>query len=80
MFDKRLNTHWDQAGGARNRREHGRISYCIVHVQSNEPAEQQVVIELLHQHPFAAHRVQQLQQKRTQQLLWGYRGPSGLGV
>jgi len=24
MFDKRLNTHWDQAGGARNRREHGR--------------------------------------------------------
>ena len=34
----------------------------IIHVQPYEPAEQQVVVQLFHQHPFAAHRVQHLKQ------------------
>ena len=41
--------------------EHGHIPDGIVHVQAHEPAEQQVIVELFHQQPFAAHRVQRLQ-------------------
>ena len=41
--------------------EHGHIPNDVIHVQANEPAEQQVVVELFHQHRFAAHRVQRLQ-------------------
>jgi len=60
--------------------EHGHIPDGVIHVQAYEPAEQQVVVELFHQHPFAAHRVQRLQQKRSQQLFRRNRWPSGLGV
>ena len=37
--------------------EHRHIPNRVVHVQANEPTEQQVVIQLLHQHAFAAHGV-----------------------
>src|SRR5208337_4467562 len=42
--------------------------------------EQQVVVQLFHQHSFAAHRVQGLQQERSQQLLWRDRRSPRLGV
>ena len=60
--------------------EHSHIPNRIVHVQTNEPAEQQVVIQLLHQHALAAHGIKHLEQERTQQLLRCYRGPTSLGV
>jgi hypothetical protein len=44
--------------------EHGHIPNGVVHVQAHEPAEQQIVVELFHQMPFAADRVQRLQQER----------------
>src|SRR5262249_26328165 len=46
------------------------------HAQANEPAEQQVVFQLLHQQPLAAHGVEDLQEQRPQQLLGRNRGPS----
>ena len=45
------------------------VPHRIVHAQTHKPAKQQVVIQLLHQQPFAAHAIQALQQERTQQLL-----------
>ena len=44
----------------------------------DEPAKQQVVVELLHQQPLAADRVEHLQQQRAQQLLRRNRGPTGV--
>ena len=35
---------------------------------ADEPPEQQVVVQLFHQHAFAANRVQHVQQKRPQKL------------
>ena len=56
--------------------EHGRIPHRIVRRQPDEPAEQQVVVELLHQLPFRAHRVERLQQQRSQQPLRRDRRPA----
>src|ERR1039457_516631 len=56
--------------------EHRRHPHLIVHVQPHKPPEQNVVIELLHQQPFAPDRVQHLQQQRPQQLLRRNRWPS----
>ena len=52
----------------------------VVHIQADEPAEQQVVVELFHQQPFAPDRVQHLQQQGPQQLLRRDRRTSRLGV
>ena len=52
----------------------------VVHSQADEPAEQQVVVELFQQQPFAPDRVQHLQQQGPQQLLRRDRRPSRLGV
>src|SRR5439155_9547994 len=41
----------------------------FVHLQAHEPAEQDVVVELLHQQPLTPNRVEQLQQLRTQEAL-----------
>src|ERR1017187_8193415 len=60
--------------------EHGHIPDGVVHVQAHEPAEQQVIVELFHQQPFAAHRVQRLQQQRSQQFLRRDRWPPGFRV
>ena len=49
--------------------EHGGIPDRIIGRQSDEPAEQKIVVELLHQLPFRAHRVERLQQQCTQQSL-----------
>ena len=56
--------------------EHGGIPDRIVGRQSDEPAEQQIVVELLHQLPFRAHRVKRLQQQRPQQSLRRDRWPT----
>src|ERR1041385_7438940 len=49
--------------------EDSSVPHLIIHRQSHEPAEQQVVVQLLHQHPFTSHRVQKLQQQSTA-LIW----------
>lgn len=48
--------------------------------QTDEPAQQQVVVELLHQLSFRAHGVERLQQQRLQQPLWRNRRPAMAGV
>jgi len=60
--------------------EHGHIPDGVIHVQPHEPTEQQIVVELFHQQPFAAHRVQRLQQQRSQQLLRRDRRSPGFGI
>ena len=44
--------------------------------EPDEPAEQQVVVQLLHQLALRAHRVERLQQQGPQQLLRRDRGPA----
>lgn len=41
-------------------REYRVIPHRVVDDLANEPAEQQVVTQLLHEHPFTAQRVEQL--------------------
>src|ERR1700752_1556163 len=51
-----------------------RIPDRLVRQKPDEPAEQQVVVELLHQLPFRAHSIERLQQQRPQQpLRWNRR-------
>jgi hypothetical protein len=49
--------------------EYGRIPHRVVHRQPDKPAEQQIVVELLHQLPLRAHCIKRLQQQRSQQSL-----------
>jgi hypothetical protein len=49
--------------------EHGDVPHRIVDAEADEPAEQQIVVELLHQLPLGPHRIERLQQQRPQQLL-----------
>ena len=56
-------------------REHRHVPDSIVHLEPHEPTEQQVVLELLHQHPLAANRVEHLKQQGPQQLLRRHRRP-----
>ena len=55
--------------------EHRRVPHRLIHAQSHKPAEQQVVLQPLHQLPLAAHAVQRLQQQRPQQPLRRNRRP-----
>ena len=48
--------------------------------QADQPAEQQVVAELLNQHPLGANAVDRLQQQGQQQLFWRNRGAAALGT
>jgi hypothetical protein len=43
------------------------IPYRLVHLHPHKPPEQQVVLQLLHQHALTAHRIEDLQQQRSQQ-------------
>jgi hypothetical protein len=45
------------------------IPHRRIHAHADEPAEQQVVIQLLDQQPLTSHAVQELQQQGAQQLL-----------
>ena len=58
-------------------RIHRRVPHRRVHRQSDEPAEQQVVVQLLHQLTLRTDGVEGLQQKRPQQLLRRDRGRPG---
>src|ERR1700733_739957 len=49
--------------------ERCRIPNLIVHAQPDKPAEQEIVIKLLHQHPLATDAVEHFDQQRPQQLL-----------
>ena len=60
--------------------EHRHVPHRRIHRQADEPAEQHVVGDLLHQLPFRADREQGLQQQRPQQLLGRDRGPAGVRV
>src|SRR5579884_1440310 len=59
-------------------REHRAVPDRVVHVQTHEPAEQQVVviIELLHQQSLPANRIEAMQQQRPQHFFRRERGPS----
>jgi len=61
-------------------REHRVVPHRIVHRQSDEPPEQHVVADLLHQHPPGAHRIEHLQQQRPKQFLRRDRGSACAGV
>jgi hypothetical protein len=61
-------------------REGGWCPHRVVHRQAHEPAKQQVVLQLLDQHPLATNRVEHLQQQRAQQMLRRHRRPTGLRV
>lgn len=60
--------------------EHRCDPHRVVDAQCNEPAEQQVIIHLLHQLPLGPHRVEDLQQARPDQPLGRDRGPAMGGV
>jgi hypothetical protein len=60
--------------------ERGRHPHGVVHAEPDKPAKQQVIGELFHQHPLAAHRIQHLEQERPQQVLGRDRRPARLGI
>src|SRR6201988_4418289 len=53
-----------------------RIPDRLVRRKPDEPAEEQIEVELLHQLPFRAHRIERLQQQRPQQPLRRDRWPA----
>src|SRR5438128_10794641 len=61
-------------------REHHHIPNRVVHVQDPRTIRTIAVIELIHQHPLATHRMDHLQQQRTQQLLPRDRWPPSVCV
>src|SRR5215475_10109283 len=61
-------------------REHCRNPYRLVHAETNEPAVEQVVVELLHQLPLRADGIERLQQERPQQSLRRDRRPAAVRV
>ena len=52
----------------------------LVQAQADEPAKQDAVVDLLHQQPLTANRVEPLQQQGPQQLLGRNGGPPHVGV
>src|SRR5712671_3202276 len=60
--------------------EHRDVPHCGVLRQPDKPAEQQIIVELLHQLPLRTHRIERLQQQRAKQFLRRNRGPAGLGI
>ena len=56
------------------------VPHRVVDLEADEPAEEQVVVEPLHEQPLAADRVQQLQHQRAQQALGRDGGPADLAV
>src|SRR5512132_1841498 len=56
--------------------EHRHVPHRIVDAETDEPAEQQTVVQLLHQLPLRADGLKRLQQQRPQQLLRRDRRPA----
>ena len=61
-------------------REHGHVPHRIIDPEPHEPAEQQIIVELLHQLPLGAHREERLQQRGAQELLRRDRRPPVRGI
>ena len=57
-----------------------RRPHRVVHAEPDEPPKQQVVLQLLHQHPLTAHRIQHLEQQRPQEMLGRDRRAAGRGI
>jgi hypothetical protein len=55
-------------------RERGRVPDQIGDPEPDQPAEQKVIVQLLHQQPLRANRVERLQQQRPHQPLGRNRG------
>ena len=55
--------------------EHRHVPHRVVDAQPDEPAEQEIVVQLLHELPLRADRVERLQQQGAQQLLRRDRRP-----
>src|SRR5262245_43029120 len=51
-----------------------------IHAQTDKPAEQKVVVELLHEQSLAADRVQHLKQQGSKEPLRGNRRTAHLGI
>ena len=60
--------------------EHGRVPDRLVQVEADEPTEQEIVVELLHELPLAPDAVERLEQQGAEELLRRDRGPAGVGV
>src|SRR5208283_2788379 len=45
------------------------VPHLIIHRKAYKPSKQQVVVQLLHQQPFASNRIEHLQQKSSDQFL-----------
>jgi hypothetical protein len=60
--------------------ESGRMPDRFIGAEADKPTKQQVVVQLLDQHPLRADAVDRLQQQCQQQLLGRDRGPAALGV
>ncbi|MNL50359.1 hypothetical protein D3C87_1733710 [compost metagenome] len=60
--------------------EAGRMPDSRIHRKPDEPSKQQIVIDLLHQHPLRADREEGLQQRRPQQHLGRDRRTSHAGI
>ncbi len=60
--------------------EHRRVPHRVVQIQPHKPAEQYVVVHLLHQQTLAAHRIEHLQQLRAQELFGRNRRPARFRV
>jgi hypothetical protein len=56
--------------------ENGYVPDRVVDAKPDKPAEQEVVVQLLHELALRTHRVERLQQQRPQQLLRRDRGPA----
>jgi len=60
--------------------EHGRHPDGVVDPEADEPAQQEVILHLLHQLPFRADRKQDLYQARPDHPLRRNRGPTKIGA
>jgi hypothetical protein len=56
------------------------VPRLVVELQADEPAEEQVVLELLDELPLAADRVEELEQQRPHELLRRHRGAACAAV
>ncbi len=60
--------------------ERGRMPDLIINSQPHEPSEEEIIVELLHEHPFAPDTVEHLQEQSSEQS-FGRNGRSAhLGV
>ena len=60
--------------------EDGDIPHRRIQIEADKPAEQQVVLHLLHQEPLTPETVEHLPQQGPQQLLRSNRGSARVGI